>query len=290
MNAGWWPEQTRHPASGRLGLFGLPRLTRYRLCHPRWPGPPLRIAVIADAHVNWPWTPLTVISGIVRQVQGLGADLIVLAGDMLPDRYMPCRHVSAAEIVPLFASLSAPLGVWSVMGNHDYLDDPGAVASDGKLSEVARELAAARIPLLRNRAVPLRHGGTFWLVGLDSQKGRGKRLRGHDDMGAAFAAVPEGAPAILLAHEPDCFPTADPRALLQISGHTHGGQFVLFGRRPMTPSDWGDRYAIGHHRQDERHLVVSVGLGYSGLPLRLGVPPEVVLIEVGHGESQGGKP
>lgn len=279
--APWVPDAPARPASGAIGLRGLPGVRLHRVACPRWPGPALRIAVLADPHVCRPWVTPERISDTVAQTQALGADLIVLAGDFLPDRKMPCRHLTADAIVPLFAGLSAPLGVWSIMGNHDYADCPRALASDGADSSVAAALAAAGLPLLRNGAVALEHGGCgFWLVGLDSQRGRGRGRPGYEDPERAFADVPAGAPAILLAHEPDYFARGDDRALLQISGHTHGGQGVILGRRPMTPSAYGDRYAIGHIAELDRHLVVSAGLGYSGLPLRVRVPPELTCIEL----------
>lgn len=97
----------------------------------------------------------------------------------------------------------------------------------------------------------------------------------------AFAGIPAGAPVIHLAHEPDYFHTADPRAFLQISGHTHGGQIKLFGRTPVVPSVFKSRYAHGAIHENGNHLIVCAGLGFSGLPLRIGVPPEILLITVG---------
>ena len=89
-------------------------------------------------------------------------------------------------------------------------------------------------------------------------------------------------PAILLAHEPDIFPKVPERFGLTLSGHTHGGQvkLPLIGR-PIVPSRFGQRYAYGHVIEDERHLIVSGGLGLSNLPIRFGVPPEIVLLELG---------
>lgn len=246
---------------------------------------------MADPHVNWPWVRPEVVARIVDQVQAIGADMILLSGDFLPDRYMPCRHLEADAIIPLFQSLSAPLGVFAAMGNHDYLDDPGARESDGRVSAVRGVLSDVGIPCLVNASQPVAHGGgQFRLVGFDSQMGRGKREPGYHDPEAAFADLQDDEPVILLAHEPDYFAEADARPILQVSGHTHGGQFVIFGRRPMTPSRHGDRYAIGYHRDGDRHLVVSAGLGYSGLPLRFGVPPEITLIELVSADSRRAEP
>jgi len=275
----WAPAGPARPAAGIAGLRGAPRLTLHRLALPAWPLADLRIAVVADPHVCRPWLPLARLAAIVDQVNGLGADLILIAGDILADRFMPARAEPARVIVPHLARLKAPLGVHAAMGNHDWKDCAESRRTAGRENSVIAAFAAAGIRLARNASVRLDHGaGAFWLVTGDSlcpDPAGTPRF----DPAAAFAAVPPGAPAILLAHEPDGFAEGTP-ALVQISGHTHGGHFVLFGRRPMTPSRHGDRYALGHIEEDGRHLIVSAGLGYTGLPLRLGVPPEITLVEV----------
>ncbi len=86
---------------------------------------------------------------------------------------------------------------------------------------------------------------------------------------------------ILLAHEPDIFVDVPERVALTLSGHTHGGQVHLMGWTPYVPSNYGNRFRHGHIIEDARHLIVSAGLGTSGPPMRLGVPPEIVLIELG---------
>ncbi len=279
--APWAPAPPARPAKGRVGLWGLPGLTLHRLALPDWKAPALRIAVLADPHVCRPWVSPERIAQIVDYTNTLDADLIVLAGDLLPDRKMMCDHLVADKIVPLFKPLTAPLGVHAIMGNHDREDCPQDRASKGQVNSIIQAFADNDMPLVRNDAVELAHSGCpFWLVSLDTQRGRGKRRMGYADAEAAFSKVPQGAPSILLAHEPDYFAAGDPRPMLQISGHTHGGQFTVFGRRPATPSRYGDRYAIGHIVEEERHLIVSAGLGYSGFPFRFGVPPEITLIEV----------
>lgn len=278
----WSLESPSRPARGWVGLWRLPRLRPYRLTTPRWQGPALRIAVLSDAHVCYPWVAPGLVSAIVGQVNALRADLIVIAGDVLPDRNLLCRHLTADQIVPLLAPLTAPLGVVAVMGNHDWRDCRRAVRSGGRENSVVEAYRAAGMDLVQNAARRVvHHGHPLWIVGFDSQLPLQRGGRGFHRPKAAFAEVPEGAPSILVAHEPDYFARGDTRPMLQISGHTHGGQFVVFGRRPMTPSRFGDRYSVGHIVEEGRHLVVSAGLGYSGLPFRFGVPPEITVIEIG---------
>ncbi len=89
------------------------------------------------------------------------------------------------------------------------------------------------------------------------------------------------APILLLAHEPDIFPEVPERVALTLAGHLHGGQVRLFGFAPVVPSAYGQQYLHGHHIETGEHMIINGGLGFSGLPLRFGAPPEIALIELG---------
>lgn len=262
-----------------LTMFSHPRIVRHVITDPRWTLPDLTIAVLADLHVCRPWTPLAAIARIVAATNALRPDLILIPGDFIADRNLPAQAVPAFEIVATLIPLAAPLGVAAVLGNHDWWDCRLARETAFARNSVAEALAGSAIRLLSNRAVRLDHGGGFWLAGMDSQRAL-RRLRhpGLHDPAAAFAEVPAGAPTILMAHEPDYFAEGDPRAFLQISGHTHGGQVNLGGWRPLTPSRFRSRYGWGHVREGGRHLIVSGGIGYSGIPLRVFQPPEITLV------------
>ena len=179
----------------------------------------------------------------------------------------------AAEL----ARLKAPLGVWAILGNHDWWYE---------ISTVRRALADARIPVLENNAVKLgTEGRQFWLAGIGDQLahllGHG-RFRGEDDLPDTLAQVRTGDPVLLLVHEPDIFPRVPDRVALMLAGHTHGGQIRLpFIWPAFVPSKFGKRFAYGHIVEDGRHMIVSGGLGTSVVPARLGVPPEIVRIELG---------
>lgn len=84
----------------------------------------------------------------------------------------------------------------------------------------------------------------------------------------------------LLAHEPDIFPKVPSRVSLTLSGHTHGGQVRLLGYSPVVPSRFGNRFAYGHVVEENRNLIVSGGLGFSLLPVRFGMRPEILSIEL----------
>ncbi|MCP4383326.1 MAG: metallophosphoesterase [Hyphomicrobiales bacterium] len=279
-------------ASALIGLgmgsytFGIePRfrlvVTRHRLTPPGWPvgQPPVRIAVIADVHACEPWMPASRIAEIVAITNSLEPDLTVLLGDYSAGmRRFRTARVKADIWAPILGGLTAPLGVRAVLGNHDWWSDaPG----------IRTALEMNGIPVMENRAERLEpaNGPAFWLAGLGDQlaiaNGRGG-FDGVDDLPGTLAQVSDQGPIVLLAHEPDIFVDVPARVSLTLSGHTHGGQVNLpFLGRPVVPSAYGERFAYGHVVEDNRHLIVSGGLGCSILPVRFGVPPEIVLVELG---------
>ncbi len=87
---------------------------------------------------------------------------------------------------------------------------------------------------------------------------------------------------MLLVHEPDIFPTVPSRVALTLAGHTHGAQIRVPLIWPsFVPSRYGARFAYGHIVENERHMIVSGGIGTSIIPARLGVPPEIVHVTLG---------
>jgi uncharacterized protein len=265
-------------------------VTSYQVTPAGWPsGLRLKIAALADIHACEPWMSVERIEQIANQTNRLSADLIVLLGDYSASHRYVTKSVPAEAWARALSGLRAPLGVHAVMGNHDWWEDRAA-QRDGRGPVVGRRaLEKHDIPVYENDVVRLRKDGRpFWLAGLGDQlallggKRWGRRhMTGVDDLPATLAKVTDDAPLILLAHEPDVFPTVPARVSLTLSGHTHGGQVRLLGYSPVVPSQYGNRYAYGHVVEGKRNLVVSGGLGCSVLPLRLGMPPEIVLLDVG---------
>jgi predicted MPP superfamily phosphohydrolase len=253
-------------------------VTRYAPQPPAWPsGHRLSITVIADIHAGGPNMTVSHVRRMVDTANELKSDLVVLLGDYIAtyrfvDVRMPNR-IWAAEL----ARLSAPLGTWAVLGNHDWWHDPAGIRTS---------LTAVGISVLENDAVLLGpEGARFWLAGLGDQRayrlGHG-RFRGVDDLPRTLSQIRTGDPIVLLAHEPDIFAHLPERIALTLAGHTHGGQIRLPLIWPaFVPSKYGARYAYGHVVEDGRHLIVSGGLGTSFIPARLGMPPEVVQVVLG---------
>jgi hypothetical protein len=264
-------------------------VTRWRVTPSNWPRDlKLSIAIIADVHAGGPAMPLDRIEDIVETANAQRPDLVVLLGDFAASYKFKTRKVHPEEWSAALGGLKAPLGVHSILGNHDWWDDIAAQRSRKGPVVGRRALEKAGIPVYENDVVRLRKNGRpFWLAGLGDQlafitgrKRAWRKFQGVDDLDGTLAKVRDEAPVILLAHEPDIFPSVPPRVALTLSGHTHGGQVRLFGYSPMVPSRFGNRFAYGHIVENDRHLVVSGGLGCSVLPVRFGVPPEIVMVDV----------
>ena len=265
-------------------------ITRYRFTPPHWtPGLKLRVALIADVHACNPWMSVKRLHQIVETTNELKPDLVLLLGDYSAGMWLVTSYVHSRDWASVLAELEAPLGHYAVLGNHDWWDDKEAQRRGQGPTFGQLALEKAGFPVLENDAVRLEHGGhAFWVAGLGDQLAllphrafSRKKWKGVDDLPATLAKVIDDAPILLMAHEPDIFPDVPSRVSLTMSGHTHGGQFRFAGHSPVVPSRYGNRFAYGHVVEDDRHLVVSGGLGCSILPIRFGVPPEIVLLELG---------
>lgn len=268
----------------RLGI------ARYRLTPPGWtPGLKLRVVALADIHACEPWMSESRITAICHRANELEGDVTVLLGDYASGMNMVTQYVHSSRWSKALATLRAPLGVHAIMGNHDWWEDRTAQKNGGMETFGHRAFADVGIPVYGNRAVRLEKDGRgFWLAGLEDQlallpgrKWGRTRMLGLDDLDGTMAQVTDDAPVILLAHEPDIFPRVPERVSLTLSGHTHGGQIRFLGRSPIVPSRYGNRYAYGHIVEDGRNIIVSGGLGCSIAPVRFGVPPEIVVIDLG---------
>jgi uncharacterized protein len=252
-------------------------VTHYRLSPPGWrKGQRLTITAIADLHAGGPNMGIARVREVVDAAQALKSDLIVVLGDYFATHRFITERVAPAAWSGELARLKAPLGVYSILGNHDWWYG---------LGPTRQALANIGMPLLQNDAVLIgAEGSRFWLAGLGDQLAHWlgpNRFRGEDDLPGTLARVSTDDPVILLAHEPDIFTKVPERVALTLAGHTHGGQIRLPLMPPVwAPSEYGARFAYGHIVEQGRHLIVSGGLGCSKVPLRLGVPPEILRIEL----------
>ena len=252
-------------------------VTNYRLSPPGWrKGQRLTITVIADIHAGGPNMGIARVREVVDAAQALKSDLIVVLGDYFANHHFVTERVPASAWSAELARLRAPLGVYAILGNHDWWYD---------LDAVRGAFANIPVPLMENDVALIgKEGERFWLAGLGDQLAHWvghSQFEGVDDLPGTLARVTTDDPVILLAHEPDIFTQVPERVALTLSGHTHGGQIRL----PLVTPVWAPteypRFIYGHVVERNRHLIVSGGLGCSKVPLRLGVPPEIVRIELG---------
>jgi len=230
----------------------------------------LRVAVLADLHVGSPFNGLDKLREIVEQTNELQPDLVLLAGDYVIQGVRGGRFVAPEDFAPVLGRLQARLGVWAVLGNHDWW-------LDGPRIRAALEKSGVRV--LENEAAVLEEPTSLWLAGVSDY------WEGEPDIDLALKHVPTGAVVIVLTHNPDVFPEMPDRVALSIAGHTHGGQvrLPLLGRL-IVPSRFGERYAAGHVVEEGRNFFVSTGLGTSIIPVRFGVAPEISVLTL---RSQG---
>lgn len=229
------------------------------------PRQPIRIALISDTHMSGPDNPPERIERIVAAVNARHPDIVLLAGDYLGNDKPLGRRYSPAMSTAPFARFRAPLGVLAVLGNHDYWN--------GSAPAVRAGLERAGATVLVNRAVrrgPLAIGGVDDLI------------HGRPDLAATIRQTRGlGGIPVLLAHEPDVVVQAPRFGPLMLTGHTHCGQVVLpLIGPPWLPSKVGRRYTCGRFDAGGRTLIVTGGVGTSGLPIRLGAPPEFWIVTI----------
>jgi uncharacterized protein len=241
---------------------------RHTLELPGWPAAldGIRLGVMSDLHAGAPHAGTEAIARAVERLNAEAPDVMLLLGDFIDAHVLWGGRVPPELIARELGALHARLGVFAVLGNHDWKQAGDAMW---------RALTQAGIDVLENRAAV---AGDFYVAGLADLRER------RPDLPTALADVPPDAPVVLLSHDPDVFPFVPDRVALTLSGHLHGGQVAIpLVRRPAIPSRYGERYARGHVVEGDRHLYVTSGLGTSGLPLRFLAPPEIVVLELRQG-------
>src|ERR1044072_467897 len=227
----------------------------------------LRIVVLSDIHADDWFVYDKKLRTIVERTNQMQPELIVILGDYMSSNGRVTRRVEPEHFGAILKDLHASLGVYSVLGNHDWWYSG---------VQVRRGLEKNGIQVLENEVIHFDARGTqLWLVGLADLWTRKQTV---DD---TIAMVPEGAPVIALTHNPDIFPDVPPRIPLLLAGHTHGGQvrLPLIGS-VVESSEYGDRYVMGEVFENNHHLFVTTCIGTSIVPVRFGVPPEIVLLTI----------
>lgn len=225
----------------------------------------LKFALIADIHAGAPFIRLDKLRKIVDLTNKEKPDVIFLLGDYVIKDVIGGEFIKPSIIAKELNKLKARYAIIAILGNHDWWYDG---------VRVRNALEPINIPVLENSAVKINClGKSFWVAGLDDLSMR------FPDVKMSLKKINDNNPVIMLSHSPDMFPFVPSRVSLTISGHTHGGQvnFPFFGR-PIVPSFYGQRYAYGHIKENNRNLFVTSGIGTSRIPVRFGVTPEIVIL------------
>ena len=235
----------------------------------------LRIVQLTDVHLG-PWISEGYVHRIVSAANALAPDLVVLTGD-----YVLHSPAYVAPVAGILSGLRAKVGLVGVLGNHDWREG-GPAAKQALASAGVRLVDNARlfVNAARRLAPELEDPHGLCVAGV------GDLWTDRQFYDRALGGVPASVPRLLLSHNPDvaeerAFVASGFRVDLMLSGHTHGGQVYVPGMgTPVVPSMYGQKYASGLVQGPACPVFVSCGLGTAMLPVRMGVPPEIVAFEL----------
>ncbi|HWQ76824.1 MAG TPA: metallophosphoesterase [Syntrophomonas sp.] len=236
-----------------------PVINRYRVVIPKTAGEreSLHIVMVSDLHLG-NLVDNNRLRSMVKQINRLHPEIVLMAGDIIDGDSQPFEEQHMAKTLRL---LKAPLGVYAVPGNHEYLG--------GQYRQLLKDLQDSGVVVLRDQNLWL---DGFYLAGRDDRISRQRK-----PLREVISGVDNHFPLILMDHNPADIKEAEKnRVDLQLSGHTHAGQFwpLNFFTEKMFLQDWG--YL---HRGDTQ-IIVSNGYGTWGPPVRIGNRPEIVEIWV----------
>ncbi|MBI4995136.1 metallophosphoesterase [Candidatus Peregrinibacteria bacterium] len=237
----------------------------------------LRAALISDIHVGY-YKKDSWVSHVVEKINSLKPDVIFIAGDFVYNKAEEVKYLTPLK------DLHAPLGVFAVLGNHDYDEgrDFATPEAQARASTVKKTLESAGIKVLVNSAVKLKKGKKdFYLFGFDDLWTFNASL--HDSLKTIGYAAVTPHPNILLAHNPDIVMLSEIKNIdLVVAGHTHGGQIRLpgFGPLPRIPTALGDKYDRGLFNFKNIQLFITNGVSEWGPRARLLTPPEIAMLEI----------
>lgn len=225
-----------------------------------------RVVQLSDLHLEPNYDP-RLLTSTVAIINGLNPHVITMTGD-----YVTSKATTLARRSEPLADLKAQVAKVASLGNHDVWSSSALVTA---------ALAGHGFQVLNNEGQGFtRQGETLWLAGLDSCWG------GRAAVVQSLRGSPRGAPCIMLSHEPDHVDVMAPQAamagaggILQLAGHTHGGQICLPGGIPLRLPKWGKKYAKGLFQINPLvQLYVNRGLGTIGPRARFACSPEITEI------------
>ena len=241
----------------------------------------MKIAQLSDIH-SGSFFNKTAVKGGVEMLMKEKPDIAFFTGDLVNDRAMEVR-----DYINIFDKVKAPLGVHSVLGNHDYGDyfhwqDVQAKTSNLADLKKAHELLGWKLMLDENRAIKV-DGESIGLIGIQNW-GAGNFAK-YGNLEKAYEHTEDYAVKILLSHDPSHW---EAQVLpkykdidLALAGHTHGMQFgVEIGKVKWSPVQYRYKQWAGLYEENDQYLYVNRGFGYLGYPGRVGILPEITILEL----------
>jgi predicted MPP superfamily phosphohydrolase len=241
----------------------------------------LRIAQLSDIH-SGSFFNKTAVKGGVEMVMQEKPDVIFFTGDLVNN-----EAVEVMDYIDVFNKLKAPLGTYSITGNHDYGDYHRWASMEAKQKNFRDLVAAHRLlgfDLLmnENRLLEL-NGDHLAVIGIENWGGRGFAKYGK--LEKAYSGTEAAPVKLLLSHDPSHW-DAQVRPMYKdidvtFAGHTHGFQFgVEIGNFKWSPSQYAYKQWAGLYKEGNQFLYVNRGFGYIGYPGRIGMPPEITIFEL----------
>lgn len=219
------------------------------------------IAQISDLHVG-PTIKKSYVNNVLNQISQVNPDMIAVTGDLIDGSVDHLRK----DLEP-FMDLSAPYGTYFVTGNHEYYS-----GVDQWLDETDR---LGMINLINSNTKIIKANSEIFLAGITDYRAHQIKKSHRSNPALALKNISNDKIKILLAHQPNSiYAVNEVGADLQLSGHTHGGQFWPFNY----PTKFANAYLSGLHDHNGTQIYVNSGTGYWGPPLRLGVPAEITLV------------
>jgi len=241
----------------------------------------VRIAQLSDIHTG-SFFNKTAVKGGVEMVMNEKPDMIFFTGDLVNNEASEVK-----EYIDVFNKLQAPLGIYSVTGNHDYGDYKNWSTKEAKQQNFKDLIEAHRLlgfDLLMNENRIIEQGGEkLAIMGIENW-GAG-RFAKYGKLDLAHAGTAEASTKILLSHDPSHWDAQVRPGYndidLMLSGHTHGFQFgVEIGGFKWSPSQYAYKQWAGLYQDNNQALYVNRGFGYLGYPGRVGMPPEITILEL----------
>lgn len=241
----------------------------------------IKIGHISDIH-SGSFFNKTAVKGGVEMLMSEKPDAIFFTGDLVNNETEEVK-----DYINIFDKLKAPLGVYSVTGNHDYGDYKKWTSAEAKQKNFNDLITAHKqmnFDLLMNENRFLQMGADkIAIMGIENWGGRGFAKYGKLD--EAHRGTDEAAVKLLLSHDPSHWDAQVRKEYqdidLMFSGHTHGFQFgVEIGDFKWSPSQYAYKQWAGLYTEGNQHLYVNRGFGYLGYPGRIGMPPELTILEL----------